>query len=466
MQSFLLCAPHFDHGQRTKQRECEWTTGIKHDSFVHRAHFEWGPEGDETRVSRVFALSDPHGDARLVLRSLIEIGVVVYKKGQLVWEGGTALVVICGDLIDDCRVHCAHEAGADVETRRMEIGSKDGSNEWEVLALLNLLVANGARIVWVLGNHEHMRMMEQQEGHYQRHVSRSYEERFMPGAWKSDGTMRRLFGPLRVAVSVGNALFLHADPVAPHFRHGGTRTYNSVREYVEDVNRLVQSKRGPHGSSSPGYPQGISDRRNSRLVWGRKAGHEYTDDVCAEITRHIRGPVLVVRGHCVTGDSSRTAGRSIAWNPATRDEHFVSTNEYKKEHETAGITFGCLRFDNGVVSGIARVDCGASASMQIGKDGKHKLMSVLEIETTGTGNEARVGFALTEHRFRVDAKTRTSGPKVPVLHRPRSWSSPRGRRAHGREAREARQAHGPTGREGLTARRVYGGRHFYTPAGA
>jgi hypothetical protein len=62
----------------------------------------------------VFALSDPHGDARLVLRSLIEIGVVAYKNGRLVWEGGTALVVICGDLIDDCRVHCAHEAGADV----------------------------------------------------------------------------------------------------------------------------------------------------------------------------------------------------------------------------------------------------------------------------------------------------------------------------------------------------------------
>ena len=117
MQSFLLCAPHFDHerpGQRKKQRECEWTTGIKHSSFVHRAHFEWGPEEDETRVSRVFALSDPHGDARLVLRSLIEIGVVAYKNGRLVWEGGTALVVICGDLIDDCRVHCAHEAGADV----------------------------------------------------------------------------------------------------------------------------------------------------------------------------------------------------------------------------------------------------------------------------------------------------------------------------------------------------------------
>ena len=316
--------------------------------------------------------------------------------------------------------------------------------------------------------------------------------------------MRRLFGPMRVAVSVGSVLFLHADPVAPHFRHSGPlgprgplgplgphtgkHPYNSVREYVEDVNRLVQSK-GPHGSSSPGfpgYPKGISDRMNSRLVWGRKAGHEYTDDVCSEITRHIRGPVLVVRGHCVTGDARQSLGRSILQNPATRDEHFVSTNEYKKEHETAGITFGCLRFDNGVVSGIARVDCGASASMQIGKDGKHKLMSVLEIETMGTGNEARVGFALTEHRFRVDAKTRTSGPKAPVLHRPRSSSSsPRGRRAHGPharqahglqarqahglQAREARQAHGPTSREGREAREprpVYGGRHFYTPAGA
>lgn len=442
MQSFLSCAPHLGG-----HCEDKWASRIRdHNSFVQRAHFEWGPEGVPSRVSRVLALSDPHGDARLLLLSLLAVEVVAYVEGKLVWTGGTALVVICGDLIDDCRINCAHEAGPDAPTRRMELGA-DGANEWEVLALLSSLVANGARIVWVLGNHEHMRMMGQQERHYQRHVSRGYEDKFMPGAWREGGRMRRLFGPLRVAVSVGNALFLHADPVAPSVGNSSPRTYGTVREYVEAVNRLVDSG-----------PEGVSDRKNSKLVWGRKAGHRYTEAVCEKITRHIKERTLVVRGHCVTGDADRPVGLSIASNPATSREHFVSTNEYKQTHHTAGITFGCLGFENGgVVSGIARVDCGASASMQL--HGKHKLMSVLEIATLAGKDHC---FALTERRFRVDAKTQTSVPSPVARHR-----SPRLRTARAsRSPRDAQARDAPHGREAREIRPVYGDRRFYTPAGA
>ena len=206
------------------------------NAFAHRAHFEWS-EVDDVQV-----FSDIHGDARLLLRCLLEIGVISDAE-TLAWTGKRTLVVICGDLIDDCRVHCANDrVNRDQPTRRMELGSEPGANEWEVLALLNVLVSKGARIVWVMGNHELMRMQETngagsaEQGRYQRHVTRAYEEKSVGvGAWKQgsqEGTMSRLFGVPRCVVTVGDVVFLHADPVDEQLEDpgliGGTGTRHPV----------------------------------------------------------------------------------------------------------------------------------------------------------------------------------------------------------------------------------------------
>lgn len=365
-------------------------------AFSHRAHFEWS-EVDDVQV-----FSDIHGDARLLLRCLLEIGVISDTE-TLEWTGKRTLVVICGDLIDDCRVHCANDrVNHDKPTRRMELGSERGANEWEVLALLNVLVSKGARIVWVMGNHELMRMQETngasaERGRYQRHVTRAYEERSVGvGAWRKEGTMSRLFGVPRCVVTVGDVVFLHADPV--DVRGGATNarsdknkksTYPSARAYAEHVNGLVAKQR--HRAFE----------RNSDLVWGRSLGNNLDEAKCDIIMpSHIDRATFVVRGHCIAGIARSKGARGVTFRPpessgrvrrARTPGDFVRSTDPSIKR-VPGITFGCLRFDErkgGIVSGVARVDCGASASIRA-----NDQMSVLSIKPTPHG-----AVTLSHHSF-------------------------------------------------------------------
>jgi hypothetical protein len=365
------------------------------NKFAERACFEWH------EVDKVYALSDIHGDARLLLLCLLRIGVIS-DAISLEWKGEQSVVVICGDLIDDCRRNCANSRGRDAPLeRRMELGDTDGANEWEVLALLNVLVAKGARIVWVMGNHELMRMQEASAGSshraYQRHVTRDYERRRhgpRAAVWSKGGDMAQLFGPLRCVVTVGNVLFIHADPVdvrgSMHFepREGA---YATAREYAEHVNETVAKHRE---DAFTGEKKG-----SINLVWGRRLGHAYAAEKCHKIMpSQIKQRTFVVRGHCITG-SARNAARGVTIhpalrNPATNVTHFVDSNR------TGGakpcITFGCLEFADGpiegIVSGVARVDCGASASI-----GANTHMGVLEIRHLGNG-----AVSLSQIRFAAD----------------------------------------------------------------
>jgi hypothetical protein len=387
--------------------------------FARRASFEWG------EVDKVYAMSDIHGDARLLLLSLLRIGVIG-DEISLEWTGGRSLVVICGDLIDDCRQKCANARGGDAPlSRRMELSENkenDGANEWEVLALLNVLVAKGARIVWVMGNHELMRMQEASSGEsglsrraYQRHVTREYEERRRragPAAWSKEGHMARLFGPLRCVVTVGNVVFIHADPVdvrdSEYFNRD--REYATAREYAEHVNRVVAMHRDNAFTGTDG-------RGSMSLVWGRRLGHGFRPLKCNQIMpKHIRERTFVVRGHCITG-SARHEARGVAIDPmrkkpASKPYHFIESSNYYEKLRGAsigtinaklGITFGCLEFSKpdgpsggrkrgGIVSGVARVDCGASASIAA-----NDHMGVLEIVHLGNG-----AVALSQIRFAAD----------------------------------------------------------------
>jgi hypothetical protein len=376
------------------------------NAFANRAHFEWS-EVDEVRV-----FSDIHGDARLLLRCLIEIGVISDTE-TLEWTGKRTLVVICGDLIDDCRVHCANDrVHPDKPTRRMELGSERGANEWEVLALLNVLVSKNARIVWVMGNHELMRMQETDEasterGRYQRHVTRAYEETSVGvGAWKREGTMSRLFGVPRCVVTVGDVVFLHADPVDVRGGTKKTKKYPSARAYAEHVNGTVAKHR--HRAF----------QKNSDLVWGRTLGNNLDESKCDKIMpSHIDRPTFVVRGHCIAGIARSKGARGVTFRPpeghegherrARKASDFVSSTDPLIKR-VPGITFGCLRFDErkgGIVSGVARVDCGASASIRA-----NDQMSVLSIKPTRNG-----ALTLSQHRFNAGGGRGQTGLYTPAL---------------------------------------------------
>jgi hypothetical protein len=378
MDSIRRCEPLARHGPGLAACELAWLRDPL--GVMDRSEFEWGDHD----VDRVFAMSDIHGDARLLLRSLLAIGVI---DAAHVWKGGRALVVICGDLVDDCRQNCAASRrkdgkdGEDFGTRRMELGATDGANEWEVVALLRSLVANGARIVWVTGNHELMRMRAERTGHYQRHVSAKYETaRSGDGAWRPGGAMRELFGPVRVAVSVGDVVFLHADPIRVH----GAAAHETGRDYTRAVNAMSAE---------------LLDGNFAGLVWGRKAGHGFRRGVCAKLTRHIERPVLVVRGHCVTASAASDEARGVTIRPAVRA---TAEADFEPAAPSSGVTFACLRFarGGGVVSGIARVDCGASASI-----GLNQRMSVLEIRPLAAA--ALGSLALREHRFPASGGARS-----------------------------------------------------------
>jgi len=150
----------------------------------------------------------------------------------------------------------------------------------------------------------------------------------------------------------------------------------------------------------------VLSRSVVNLVWGRKSGHEYKDSRCASITGHITEPVLVVRGHCVAGTAGRE-GRGTTIGDKARFAHasgdFVASNDPTSSAGPSGVTFGCLRYnDEGVVSGIARVDCGASASIRL-----NEHMSVLEIQKAAA-------FRFKEHRFSADGRGRPERGSPPL----------------------------------------------------
>ena len=202
-----------------------------------------------------------------------------------------------------------------------------------------------------------------------------------------------LFGPLRCVVTVGNVLFIHADPVdvrgSRHFDRD--REYATAREYAEHVNGVVAKHRDEAFT-------GTEQKGSINLVWGRRLGHGYAAEKCHRIMpSQIKERTFVVRGHCITG-SARTEARGVTVDPAlrkpaTRPSHFIDSQRYAGK---LGITFGCLAFADapkkGVVSGVARVDCGASASI-----GASAHMGVLEITHLGNG-----ALALAQIRFAAD----------------------------------------------------------------
>jgi hypothetical protein len=147
---------------------------------------------------------------------------------------------------------------------------------------------------------------------------------------------------------------------------------------------------------------------------------------------HIDRPTFVVRGHCIAGIARSKGARGVTFRPPegheghernARRERRAGLEGRKRRARKAsdfvrstdplikrvpGITFGCLRFDErkgGIVSGVARVDCGASASIRA-----NDQMSVLSIKPTRNG-----ALTLSQHRFNAGGGRGQTGLYTPAL---------------------------------------------------
>ena len=226
----------------------------------------WCPDGviDTSKVRRVSAISDIHGDAGWLLFGMQLAGLIVKKQTatrttyKYVAEGNEDhALVICGDVADDKR-------GAETDDVRMEgFASERGTGTWNALAFISYLVARkNAKIVVVLGNHEIMNLMgEQSVVGYKRDATLRHEA--SRKGWT--GGMRALLAPVHVAVCAGNVLFLHADAPrqtsAPGGLEGLVRECNRRFNRSVDVGRRSSSSRQDRPRRALGPPARVTHRR-------------------------------------------------------------------------------------------------------------------------------------------------------------------------------------------------------------
>jgi len=250
-------------------------------------------------IDRVYAVSDVHGDAGLLLHWLVSAGLLVAEKGRYRWVNKRHALVICGDVADDSR----GDAIPDAELERLGFegfeGAPSGSGTWNALAFVSYLVARcGARIVVVIGNHELMNLAQDPAmdvGKYKRRVTEAQEA--ARGGWAAEGGMRALLGPLLVAVCAGNLLFMHAEPplFGPEVMFGKVHRATCLAEFTSRLNARLRAS--------------VDDPVVLTAVWGRKLGSGVTEANC-ETYRAFFPDVTLVRGHCPNREG---AAPSVNW---------------------------------------------------------------------------------------------------------------------------------------------------------
>jgi hypothetical protein len=314
----------------------------------------------------LFAFSDLHGDVGLLKENLYNAGLI---DRRFRWLMRHAVVVVCGDTIDDCR---GATCGA-LETQMSaagfdgDPGAPHGSNEWNMLMLIRYLTKQGARIVTLFGNHEVMRT-KAQSGPYQRRVSAEYERRLGIDGWGAGSVMRTLLGEPLLMACAGNVLFLHADAPRQTSAPGGLEAL--VRECNRRFRRSIEVG-------------GVDGAVNDAL-WGRRFGTHIDGAVCDELARTLPR-VLVVRGHCINrGQSCLDGGvcRPFLMTGADKEalrERGVATARAARVGRVAhgrgevfdGVTLACFGRDVARPYGgaVLRVDCGASYAFGGGRAG-------------------------------------------------------------------------------------------------
>lgn len=319
----------------------------------------------------LFAFSDLHGDVGLFKENLYNAGLM---DRRFRWLMRHAVVVVCGDTVDDCRgATCgALEAQMSAAGFDGDPGAPHGSNEWNMLMLIRYLVTKqGARIVTLFGNHEVMRI-KGQSAPYRRRVSAEYERRTGIDGWGAGSVMRTLLGEPLLMACAGNVLFLHADAPrqtssVPGGLEGLVRECNRRFRRSVDVGGVVAADGGIHDA-----------------LWGRRLGSQLDGAVCDELARTLPH-VLVVRGHCINGgprgrnglaspflmtgaDKEALRGRGVATARAAR----VGRVAYGGRGEVFdGVTLACFGRDVARPYGgaVLRVDCGASYAFGGGRAG-------------------------------------------------------------------------------------------------
>ena len=348
--------------QERETSRSPWLTPCER-AVVPRQQPRWLSDGviDVGPGGVLFALSDLHGDVGLLKESLYNAGLM---DRSFRWLMRHAVVVVCGDTVDDCRgATCDLEAPMEGDA-----GAPRGSNTWTVLMLLRYLATvEGARIVTLFGNHEAMRV-EGASAKYTRRVSTEYERR----VGIDDSVVRSLLGEPLLMACAGNVLFLHAD--APRVRVGGGAELQAlVRRCNRQFRRSLE-----HGEL--GRVRGVVHD----ALWGRRLGARIDAGVCTELSTSMPH-VLVVRGHCVnspgaasgvarpfrvTGAAKEALGaRGVATAGTARVGRVADTDSGGELFD--GVTLACFGRDPSRPYGgaVLRVDGGASYAFGGGRTG-------------------------------------------------------------------------------------------------
>jgi len=185
-------------------------------------------------VSRVFAISDMHGDYDHTVEIFINAGVI---DSALHWTFGDGHLVVNGDVFDR--------------------GDRVTECLWLIYRLEQEARAAGGAVHFILGNHELMAL---------RGDLRYVHKRYMTGIARRRFKYDELFGPrmelgrwlrrMHTVVRINDILFVHGGLI-PSLMHGGfdaarindrVRTgldYSSPRLYFDDTTKLLYGGKGP-----------------------------------------------------------------------------------------------------------------------------------------------------------------------------------------------------------------------------
>jgi hypothetical protein len=399
-----------------KEREAKrpWST-LPCEEWESKPDGSWMKNGVITMSPGDFvvAFSDLHGDVGLLKAHLFGAGLIDLAFR---WLQPNAIVVICGDLVDDCRqnigtcnplLQLPHGASAQdkaVHEEKTKMGdwinkqmsdmdfegdtaAPHGSNTWNMLMLIRFLIERGARIATVVGNHEVMRMEgDWNWANYTRQVSKDYEKKNGLNNWSEASVMRSLFGDPIIMACAGGVLFLHADAPKPNNK---IRTNEDlavmVTKYNTDFRTALTLNKGARPSQ---------DGVLKEFIWGRSLGTDLTPGVCNDLAAAMPH-VLVVRGHCVNDIQNiqmKSAGCMV------HTFHFADGGDAKRALESTckiksnsvrvgraggpatkklldrfhGITLACYgarRSRSKFGGAVLRVDCGASYGFGGGRRG-------------------------------------------------------------------------------------------------
>jgi hypothetical protein len=343
----------------------------------------WCPDGviDTSKVRRVSAISDIHGDAGWLLFGMQLAGLIVKKQTatrttyKYVAEGNEDhALVICGDVADDMR-------GAETDDVRMEgFASERGTGTWNALAFISYLVARkNAKIVVVLGNHEIMNLMGESVVGYKRDATLRQEA--SREGWT--GGMRALLAPVHVAVCAGNVLFMHAEP--PIFEGGPSiEERMSVTAFTRSINAKAREEFAAQARFSPLVVAS---------VWGRKLGIEVSPESCARYIKMFPGATLV-RGHCpnrpdrIPRDALVFGTRSFGYNNKNGGAVYVASRRSDLQGSDQGsgypgVVVSCGKGDS-FAGSVFRIDCMGSLAFSDEERDRSVVTFVLGVDGSFT----------------------------------------------------------------------------------